>query len=105
VQVDPSTADAQSNRRKETMVARLSGSLFRRVGAWVRGNIVQDVPRDIAACEFDCSRERCDAETLATCERRKLAEAAARDQERVNGNGQGEAAAPVVAKPVAKPVI
>lgn len=92
------------------MVARLTKNVFRRLGDWVGGRLVDDVPSDIAACEFDCSKERCEGQDLIGCERRQRAAAAAREfvaataadaDLRSPRNGQVDAQPPVAAKPAA----
>jgi len=42
----------------------------KRFGHWVAGHIVQDVPEDLAFCEYDCRKPRCTLDEWATCERR-----------------------------------
>ncbi len=37
---------------------------------WIKSQIVQEVPDDIALCEFDCSKEQCCMGEWETCERR-----------------------------------
>jgi hypothetical protein len=37
---------------------------------WVKDQIVQDVPKDSALCEFDCRKEQCTIGEWETCERR-----------------------------------
>jgi hypothetical protein len=48
---------------------------FIRLWRWVEGQIAQEVPKDIALCEFDCRKEQCTMGEWQTCERR-LEEAA-----------------------------
>ena len=43
------------------------------LGAWVKGEIVQDVPEDSALCEFDCQRDQCTHEEWDNYDRRKRA--------------------------------
>ncbi len=45
-------------------------SLFRRLRRWVTNQMVQEVPGDIALCEFDCRKQQCTTKEWATCERR-----------------------------------
>lgn len=44
--------------------------VIRRVGDWVVGHIIQDVPEDVGLCEFDCRRAECPPGELENCERR-----------------------------------
>lgn len=44
---------------------------LRRVGDWVLGQIVQDVPAEIGLCEFDCRSSDCSPAELEECERRQ----------------------------------
>ena len=54
------------------MVAQKEESLspFRRLRRWMRSRLVQDVPEDVAACEFECRRTECKQGEWETCERR-----------------------------------
>ena len=52
------------------MVALLVKKIFGRLGGWVGAHVVQDVPEDIAACEFDCSKPECEGAELVNCEPR-----------------------------------
>lgn len=47
-----------------------SRSPFVRLWHWIKDQIVQNVPKDIALCEFDCRKEQCTMEEWETCERR-----------------------------------
>jgi hypothetical protein len=47
-----------------------SRSPFKRLWRWVKDQIVQDVPKDNALCEFDCRKEHCTLGEWETCERR-----------------------------------
>jgi hypothetical protein len=38
--------------------------------AWLKHQVVQDVPQDMAVCEFDCRKTQCENDEWATCERR-----------------------------------
>ncbi|MFO1155001.1 MAG: hypothetical protein U1E42_15285 [Rhodospirillales bacterium] len=58
------------------MGALLTKKLFGRLGGWIGMRLVQDVPEDIAACEFDCSKEECAGPELLNCQRRIRSEAA-----------------------------
>jgi hypothetical protein len=42
---------------------------------WIKDEIVQDVPEEIALCEFDCNKAQCTQEQWLACSRR-LAHAA-----------------------------
>lgn len=67
------------------MVTPFARKIFSRLRGWIGARLVQDVPSDIAACEFDCSKPECGGEDLVNCQRRMRAEAAeqgARDGER-----------------------
>jgi len=48
----------------------LSENPFTRFGRWVRDQIVQDVPEDIALCELDCRKGQCTMGEWESCERR-----------------------------------
>lgn len=37
---------------------------------WLARNLVQEVPRDMAICEFDCSKLNCCREEFENCQRR-----------------------------------
>lgn len=58
------------------MVAEFTRKALQRLGGWIGARLVQDVPEDIAACEFDCSKLKCDGPELLNCERRIRSEAA-----------------------------
>ncbi len=45
-------------------------SLFRRLRRWVTNQVIQEVPGDIALCEFDRRKQQCTIKEWATCERR-----------------------------------
>ncbi len=45
-------------------------SRLRRVLGWVKNQIIQDVPKDIALCEFDCPKGQCRMDEWEKCERR-----------------------------------
>lgn len=45
-------------------------SPFRRLQQWIKDRMVQDVPEDIAACEFECRRTECRLGDWSTCENR-----------------------------------
>jgi len=42
----------------------------RRFGQWMAERIVQEAPRDIALCEFDCRKRQCTRAEWAACARR-----------------------------------
>ena len=48
----------------------LGRSSINRFGHWIAGQIIQDVPDDIALCEFDCRKVQCGVEECETCPRR-----------------------------------
>jgi len=54
---------------------QLSTNPVQRIWQWIKNQIVQDVPKDIALCEFDCRKEQCREDEWATCERRLSAAA------------------------------
>jgi hypothetical protein len=56
---------------------------------WLMNEIVQDVPEEIAVCEFDCRKPQCTSEQWVCCKRR-LKKAA------------GELKAPACAPPLRK---
>jgi hypothetical protein len=37
---------------------------------WIKNQIVQDVPEEIALCEFDCHKQQCTEKEWQTCPRR-----------------------------------
>lgn len=43
---------------------------------WIRNQIVQEVPIEIALCEFDCDKQQCTEEEWRTCPRRLASVAA-----------------------------
>lgn len=45
-------------------------SLFPRLRRWVTNQVIQEVPGDIALCEFDCRKQQCTIKEWAMCERR-----------------------------------
>lgn len=47
-----------------------SGGRLTRLWQWAKGQLVQDVPGDIAVCEFDCRKLQCTMGEWETCERR-----------------------------------
>ena len=46
-----------------------SGPLFR-LRRWIKSRLIQDVPEEIAACEFECRKTRCQRGDWETCENR-----------------------------------
>jgi hypothetical protein len=58
-----------------------------RLWLWTKGQIVSDVPEDIATCEFDCRKPQCTQGEWETCSRR-LTRAAG---ERMPGSAQAQA--------------
>jgi hypothetical protein len=51
------------------MLAEVSGALTR-LRQWIREQAIQDVPADIALCEFDCRKGQCSLNEWQTCQRR-----------------------------------
>jgi hypothetical protein len=47
-----------------------SRSPFIRLWRWIKDQIVRDVPKDIALCEFDCRKEQCTMGEWEMCESR-----------------------------------
>lgn len=45
-------------------------NLVRSVWGWLRRQVVEDVPAEIALCEFDCPKSQCNDGEWQTCERR-----------------------------------
>jgi len=37
---------------------------------WAKNLLIQDVPSDIALCEFDCRKDQCRDDEWETCDRR-----------------------------------
>lgn len=46
------------------------GNRLTRFRQWAKGLVVQDVPEDIAVCEFDCRKGQCKQDEWEKCERR-----------------------------------
>lgn len=46
------------------------GASLTRFGQWTRSLLVQDVPEEIAVCEFDCRKGECSHDEWERCERR-----------------------------------
>jgi hypothetical protein len=44
--------------------------VVRKAKRWLKEQIVQDVPEDIALCEFDCRKGQCRVGEWESCERR-----------------------------------
>jgi hypothetical protein len=47
-----------------------NGNPFRRLWRFMARQIVDDVPEDVAICEFDCRKGQCMQDEWAVCERR-----------------------------------
>jgi len=47
-----------------------SHNAAQRLWRWIKNQVVQDVPKDISVCEFDCRKEQCLQDEWETCERR-----------------------------------
>ena len=47
-----------------------ASSMLSRLARWWKTEIVQDVPDDVALCEFDCLKGQCRHGEWANCERR-----------------------------------
>lgn len=45
-------------------------SMMSRFGRWLKRAVVQDVPDEVALCEFDCRKKQCLRGDWSTCERR-----------------------------------
>ena len=37
---------------------------------WIKSEFIQEIPDDIALCEYDCRKEQCTQEEWLTCGRR-----------------------------------
>jgi hypothetical protein len=48
----------------------LGENVFARLWRWTKGQIVADVPDNIALCEFSCRKLQCSMGEWANCERR-----------------------------------
>jgi hypothetical protein len=57
------------------MVEQPNRNPAQRFWRWFKGQIIEDVPKDIAICEYDCPKEQCRENEWATCERRLSAAA------------------------------
>ena len=44
--------------------------MVRRAWAWFAGELIHDVPEDLALCEFDCRKPQCTYSEWSSCERR-----------------------------------
>lgn len=49
---------------------RYRGNGFSAILHWVRKQIVDEVPPDLAVCEFDCEKTQCTLQQWKTCPRR-----------------------------------
>jgi hypothetical protein len=52
------------------MVDRNPNRFGRKASRWLKEQIIQDVPEDIALCEFDCRKSQCLMGEWENCERR-----------------------------------
>ena len=52
------------------MVDRNPNRFGRKANRWLKDQIVQDVPQDIALCEFECRKGQCLMGEWESCERR-----------------------------------
>jgi hypothetical protein len=43
---------------------------LRRLWHWIKDQVIQDVPKSIAVCEFDCRKGQCTMGEWKTCENR-----------------------------------
>ena len=41
-----------------------------RLWRWIKNRIVQDVPEEVALCEFECHKQQCTEREWQTCARR-----------------------------------
>lgn len=46
------------------------GGFISRIRLWLRGEIVEDVPPELAACEFQCRVDECLHDKWENCENR-----------------------------------
>ena len=46
------------------------GTIFHRMWQFVKRQVVDEAPADLAVCEFDCRKEQCLQSEWETCERR-----------------------------------
>ena len=44
--------------------------MIRKAWRWLRSRLVQDVPDDLAICEFECEKLHCSMGEWESCERR-----------------------------------
>ena len=63
------------------------GKPVQRLVGFVKRNIVDDVPEEIALCEFDCRKGQCEQGEWASCDRRVRN---ASGELFPNGNGAGQ---------------
>jgi hypothetical protein len=49
---------------------REKGNLISRIRRWIRDEIVQEVPPEMSACEFDCRHLECTQGEWETCKNR-----------------------------------
>jgi len=47
-----------------------SRGVLSRIRLWLRGEVVDDVPPELAACEFQCRAQECLHDKWETCENR-----------------------------------
>jgi hypothetical protein len=52
-----------------------TNSLLKRLSRWTCDQLVGDVPKDVALCEFDCGRGQCTLGEWESCERRRASAA------------------------------
>ena len=62
-------------RHQRSMASHLKG-----LWGWL-GGLIEDVPADIAACEFECRKPNCDVGEWETCDRRLFIAEGERRQE------------------------
>lgn len=74
----PSNADRSrysNGAKRETLLATVA-FLVSRLHQWVADQIIQDIPRQLALCEFDCRKTQCTSQEWDTCSCRLHAKAA-----------------------------
>ena len=53
----------------EALIATAAFSVSR-MHRWITDQIIEDIPCEIAVCEFDCRKTQCSSAEWETCERR-----------------------------------
>ena len=52
------------------VLSKTFDGFFTRILRWLKGQIVSDVPAEVAVCEFECRMRQCSYRQWANCSRR-----------------------------------